>query len=44
MTDKPLMWIAYDPSVMDHLKNREQPERDDDGNRVTGYYWTIVVR
>jgi len=83
-------WIAYDPSILDRLKNREQfngskpawgeslddfnskqgipvpmvgdvlqlrmgrrvveerrleqPERDDDGNRVTGWYWTIMVR
>lgn len=22
----------------------EQPERDDDGNRVTGWYWTVMVR
>jgi len=89
MAEKPMMWIAYDPSVMDHLKNREQfngeepawgeseedfaakqgipvpevgdqlvlrmgvrtvqyrrleqPERDDDGNQVTDYYWTIIV-
>jgi hypothetical protein len=24
MSGKPPMWIAYDPSVHDHLKNREQ--------------------
>jgi hypothetical protein len=90
MSDKPMMWIAYDPSILDHLKMREQfngdepawgesledhlskqrvdvpqvadeldlrmgfrtvverrlcaPERDDDGNIVTGWYWTIFVR
>lgn len=87
---KPMLWIAYDPSVDDNLKNREQfngkepawgepfddflgkqgvdvpqvgdelnlrmgyrtvvtrrleaPERDDDNNRVTGWYWTIIVK
>jgi hypothetical protein len=86
----PMLWIAYDPSISDHLKNREQfngekpawgesredfeakqgipvpevgdelmlrmgrrvveyrrlesPEHDDEGNRVTDYYWTIIVR
>lgn len=90
MSGKPMMWIAYDPSILDHLKMREQfngdepawgesledhlskqrvdvpqvgdelnlrmgwrrvddrrlcaPERDDDGNIVTGWYWTIFVR
>lgn len=24
MTDKPMLWIAYDPDVHEHLKNREQ--------------------
>lgn len=24
MTSKPMMWIAYDPMVNDHLRNREQ--------------------
>lgn len=88
-TKQPMMWIAYDPMVSDHLKNREQfngdrpawgeseddfaanqsvdvpnvgdmlslrmgyrkvcgrrlerPELDDDGNRVTGWYWTVLV-
>jgi hypothetical protein len=83
-------WIAYDPSILDHLKMREQfngdkpawgeseedfrakqgvdvpqvgdeldlrmgwrrvtdrrlcaPERDDNGDIVTGWYWTIFVR
>jgi hypothetical protein len=87
---KQMLWIAYDPMVIDHLKNREQfngdkpawgesmddhlskqgvdvpqlgdtlslrmgyrtvydrrleaPERDEDGNRVTDWYWTILVR
>jgi hypothetical protein len=87
---KPTLWIAYDPSIHDYLKNREQfngekpawgeplddflgkqgvdvpqvgdtlslrmgmrtvverrlecPERDDEGNRVTGWYWTILVK
>jgi hypothetical protein len=86
----PMLWIAYDPMVMDHQKNREQfngdkpawgepldehlakqgvdvpqvgdelhlrmgyrtvyerrleaPEHDDEGNRVTNWYWTILVR
>lgn len=90
MTEKPMLWIAYDPSINDYLKNREQfngekpawgestedflakqgipvpkvgdqlmlrmgsrtvdyrrleqPERDDDGNRVSDWYWTVVVR
>lgn len=90
MSDKPMLWYAYDPGVHDHLKNREQfngkepawgeplgdflakqgvpvpevgdqlslrmglrtvehrrleqPERDDDGNPVTDWYWTIIVR
>lgn len=85
-----MLWIAYDPSIFDHLKDREQfngrkpawgeseddflskqgvdvpqvgdvlslrmgrrtvverrleqPERDDEGNRVTDWYWTILVR
>jgi hypothetical protein len=85
-----MLWIAYDPSVDDHRKNREQfngekpawgeslddhlgkqgvdvpqvgdvlnlrmgrrvvesrrleaPERDDKGNRVTAWYWTVIVR
>ena len=89
-TTQPMEWIAYDPSILDHLKMREQfngdkpawgesqedhdskqgvdvpqvgdelvlrmghvtvverrlcaPERDDAGNIVTGWYWTIVVR
>ncbi|WP_045740779.1 hypothetical protein [Actinoplanes rectilineatus] len=89
MTDKPLMWIAYDLTISDNQKNREQfngdapawgeslddhlakqgipvpevgdrlnlrmgvrtvesrrleqPERDDNGDRVTGWYWTIFV-
>lgn len=84
------MWIAYDPSIADSKKNREQfnaqepawgesmedhlakqgievpnvgdqlnlrmglrvvdyrrleqPERDADGNQVTDYYWTVIVR
>ncbi len=84
------LWVAYDPSNLDHLKNREQfngaepawgesrddfyakqgvavplvgdvlqlrmgrrvveerrlkcPEHDEDGNRVTGWYWTVMVR
>jgi hypothetical protein len=90
MTTGPMLWIAYDPSVFDHDKNREQfngkepawgepmddhlakqgidvpqvgdelnlrmgartvvqrrleaPERDDDGNRATDWYWTVLVR
>ncbi len=90
MAEKQMLWIAYDPMVMDHLKNREQfngtepawgeseedflakqgvpvpevgdqlslrmglrtvdyrrleqPERDDDGNQVTDWYWTIIVK
>ena len=90
MTTRPMLWIAYDPSVGDHMKNREQfngrepawgeslddhlgkqgvdvpqvgdelslrmgmrtvvrrrleaPERDDDGPRVTDWYWTVIVR
>lgn len=90
MTEKPMLWIAYDPSVADYQKNREQfngtepawgesmedfqakqgipvpevgdqlslrmgmrtvdyrrlerPERDEDGNQVTDWYWTIIVR
>lgn len=89
MTDTTTTWIAYDPGVLDHTKNREQfngtkpawgesmddfrskqgveipqvgdalmlrmgrrvvverrleaPEYDDGGNRVTGWYWTILV-
>jgi hypothetical protein len=85
-----MLWIAYDPSITDHLKNREQfngetpawgesmdefnakqnvdvpqlgdtlnlrmgrrvveerrlesPEHDHEGNRLTGWYWTILVR
>lgn len=85
-----MLWIAHDPSIFDHQKNREQfngakpawgesmddhlskqgipvplvgdtlclrmgrrrvverrleaPERDAEGNRVTGWYWTILVR
>jgi len=85
----PMLWIAYDPSITDYKKNREQfngdkpawgesfddfnskqgidvphvgdrlalrmgvryvesrrlecPERNDDGDRVTGWYWTIIV-
>lgn len=85
-----MTWIAYDPSIMDHLKMREQfngeepawgeplddhlgkqgvdvphvgdvlqlrmgrrvvverrlecPERDDAGDRVTSWYWTIMVK
>lgn len=85
-----MMWIAYDPSINDHMKNREQfngekpawgesladfnarqgvdvpnigdtlslrvgyrevyekrleqPETDDNGVRVTAYYWTLLVR
>lgn len=88
--NKPMLWIAYDPMVGDHLKMREQfngerpawgesledfnakqgvevpqvgdtlalrmgyrevyerrlerPEVDDDGVRVTGWYWTVLVR
>lgn len=84
-----MLWIAYDPSISDYKKNREQfngkkpawdeplddhlakqgidvpqvgdelnlrmglrtvtqrrleaPERDEDGNRVTDWYWTIIV-
>lgn len=87
---QPMLWIAYDPMVRDHLKNREQfngerpawgeslddhlgkqgvdvpnvgdalslrmgyrtvyerrleqPERDDEGNRITSWYWTVLVR
>lgn len=90
MSKQPMLWIAYDPMINDHLKNREQfngqkpawgesldehlgkqnvdvpqvgdelvlrmgrrtvvsrileqPERDDEGNRVTGWYWTVMVR
>ncbi len=90
MSDKPMLWIAFDPSVADPMRNREQfngdapawgeslddhlakqnipvpevgdrlnlrmglrnvesrrleqPERDEDGNRVTGFYWTVFVR
>jgi hypothetical protein len=90
MSDKPMMWIAYDVMIHDGKKNREQfngdqpawgesqedfqakqgvdvpqvgdtldlrmgwrevndrrlcsPERDDDGNLVGGWYWTIFVR
>lgn len=90
MRDNPMHWIAYDPMIVDHLKNREQfngdepawgeslddhrakqgvdvpqvgdtlslrmgyrtvyerrlerPEHDDDGNRVTDWYWTVLVR
>lgn len=29
MTAKPMLWIAYDPSVMDHLKMREQFNGDE---------------
>lgn len=89
MGDKPMLWIAYDPSIHDYMKNREQfngaepawgesmqdhlakqgvevprvgdelilrmgprvveyrrleqPERDDDGNLITDWYWTIIV-
>lgn len=85
-----MMWIAYDPLIMDYLKNREQfngeqpawgesaddhqakqgvdvpqvgdtlslrmgyrtvyerrlecPEHNDDGDRISGWYWTILVR
>lgn len=87
---QPMMWIAYNPSISDSQKNREQfngeepawgesiddfnakqgvdvpqvddvislrmgrcvvesrrqesPEYGDHGDRVTGYYWTIIVR
>lgn len=87
---EPMMWIAYDPSILDSKTMREQfngdapawgesladfnskqgvevpqvgdeldlrmgwrrvedrrlcaPERDDDGNIVTNWYWTIFVR
>lgn len=90
MTSQPMLWIAFDPMVGDHLTMREQfngekpawgeslddhlgkqgvdvpqvgdelslrmgtrtvasrrleqPERDDEGNRVTDWYWTIMVR
>lgn len=90
MSGKPMLWIAYDPSIFDHLKMREQfngdepawgesladhlskqgvdvplvgdelalrmgpravverrlccPETDNDGNFVTNWYWTIMVR
>ncbi len=90
MSNGPMLWIAYDPSVSDYKKNREQfngekpawdesvddhlakqgidvpqvgdelklrmgmrtvvqrrleaPERDDEGNRVTDWYWTILVK
>jgi hypothetical protein len=90
MTGKPMLWIAYNPSISNHTKNREQfngekpawgeslddflskqgidvphvddvlalrmgwvvvesrrleaPERDEDGNRITDWYWTVIVR
>lgn len=86
----PMLWIAYDPMVHDHLKMREQfngdepawgeplddhlakqgvdvpqvgdslslrmgyrtvyerrlerPELDEDGVRVTGWYWLVMVK
>jgi hypothetical protein len=89
-TSAPMLWIAYDPTIFDNKRNREQfngekpasgeppddhlakqgvdvpqvgdelnlrmgprtvvqrrleaPERDDDGNRVTGWYWTVIVK
>ncbi len=87
---KPMMWIAYDPLISDHLKNREQfngdepawgeslddhrakqgvdvplvgddiqlrmgrvsvisrrleqPEYDDEGNRVSPWCWCVIVK
>lgn len=29
--------------IVEH-RRLEQPETDDDGNRVTDWYWTILVR
>jgi hypothetical protein len=89
MSERPMMWIAYDPSNFDSNTNREQfngsepawgeslddhlskqgidvpqvgdslslrmgyrivvgrrleaPERDENGDRVTDWYWTILV-
>lgn len=86
----PPLWIAFDPSVFDHRKDREQfngeepawgesvddflskqgvelpqvgdvlmlrmgrrtvqsrrleqPERDDEGNPITRWYWTVIVK